>query len=279
MGIKTSLFSWWVGEAASGGLHNYYAMRRSLRDWWRTKEYWYSDSRLLEFQDSHGDEVCVVVGNGPSLNETDTSLLADGVCSFGMNRIYIGLDTLGFSPTFYVSVNKLVIEQCWDDIKQLPMPKFLSSHCGVRPHRETDAIFLRTQGVKSCGPAFSRDLVAGLWEGATVTYVALQLAFWMGFRKVILIGVDHNFTTKGAPNKEVVSEGDDPNHFAGGYFGKGFRWQLPDLEVSEMAYRMADYTFRLAGREIVDCTVGGKCPVFRKGDLAEELVSSPPPTA
>ena len=55
-----------------------------------------------------------------------------------------------------------------------------------------------------------------------MTYVALQVAFYLGFEQVILIGVDHNFATKGKPNTTVVSQGDDPNHFNPAYFGKGF---------------------------------------------------------
>jgi len=86
----------------------------------------------------------------------------------------------------------------------------------------------------------------------------------MGFSEVILIGVDHNFATKGKPNTTITSEGDDPNHFDPKYFGKGFRWQLPDLETSEIAYRMARNAFEADGRKVVDATVGGKLTVFPK---------------
>ena len=86
----------------------------------------------------------------------------------------------------------------------------------------------------------------------------------MGFSQVILIGVDHNFTTKGTPNTTVVSTGDDPNHFNPAYFGKGFRWQLPDLETSELAYCMARDAYAKEGRELLDATEGGKLTVFPK---------------
>jgi hypothetical protein len=65
----------------------------------------------------------------------------------------------------------------------------------------------------------------------------------------------------------VVSTGDDPNHFAPGYFGKGFRWQLPDLDGSERAYRLARKAYAEAGRHIVDATVGGKLTIFPKVDF------------
>ncbi len=109
-----------------------------------------------------------------------------------------------------------------------------------------------------------RSIRHRLWEGATVTYTALQVAFYLGFQTVILIGVDHNFVTKGIPNTTVVSSGDDPNHFHPGYFGKGFRWQLPDLETSEIAYNKAKTAYSNAGRQVLDATVGGKLTVFEK---------------
>jgi hypothetical protein len=105
-----------------------------------------------------------------------------------------------------------------------------------------------------------------MWEGATVTYVALQLAFHMGFKQVILIGVDHNFATKGKPNTTVISQGDDPDHFDQKYFGKGFRWQLPDLETSERAYALALENYTDADREVLDATIGGKLSIFPKVD-------------
>ena len=88
----------------------------------------------------------------------------------------------------------------------------------------------------------------------------------MGFEEVILIGVDHNFDTKGKANLTVVSEGDDLNHFSPDYFGKGFRWQLPDLETSEAAYSLAREVYKKADRRILDATVDGKLNVFPKVD-------------
>jgi hypothetical protein len=83
---------------------------------------------------------------------------------------------------------------------------------------------------------------------------------------VILIGVDHDFASKGTANATVTSTGDDPNHFSPQYFGKGFRWQLPDLDTSAVAYGMARHAYERAGRQVFDATVGGKLTVFPKVD-------------
>ncbi len=240
---------------------------RRLPDWpqaqfhpWRRA----SVAQLTELRDKHRGQRCFIIGNGPSLNQTDLSKLK-GEFTFGLNRIYMMFPQLGFTTTYFLSMNDLVIEQCAADIRALPIPKFIAwrAHRFIEP--TPDLMFLHTSYT---GPKFARDVRGRLWEGATVTYVALQVAFHMGFETVILIGVDHNFVTKGPANMTVVSQGDDPNHFNPSYFGKGFRWQLPDLDTSERAYRMARQEYEQAGRQVLDATVGGKLTVFPKIDYA-----------
>jgi hypothetical protein len=188
--------------------------------------------------------------------------------TFGLNRIYLLFESVGFATSYYVSCNTYVIEQCGEEIAKLPCPKFIGWHARRFLPSKSKTMFIRsTSGPKFC-TVVARD---GVWEGATVTYVAMQIAYYMGFRKVILIGVDHSFETKGIPHQLVVSEGDDPNHFHPNYFGKGFRWNLPDLETSELAYQLARRQFELAGREILDATVEGKLQVFPKIDYDELL--------
>jgi len=222
-----------------------------------------SIQRIKAFKDIHKGKRAFIIGNGPSLKQTDLSKLKNEF-TFGLNRIYLLFPELGFSTTYFVSINDLVIEQCADEIAALSIPKFIAWHSNR--HFKTfpdELMFLYTTYT---GPKFAHDVTRRVWEGATVTNVALQLAFYMGFQQVILIGVDHNFTSKGEANKTVVSIGDDPNHFSANYFGKGFRWQLPDLNTSEIGYQKAHDAYRNAGREVLDATVGGKLTVFPKVD-------------
>ena len=143
------------------------------------------------------------------------------------------------------------------------MPKFVTTRA-MKYLTPADSLYFLY--ATYTGPIFQKDIRKRMWEGATVTYMAMQTAYYLGFSQVILIGVDHNFATKGKPNETVVSQGDDPNHFNAGYFGKGFRWQLPDLDTSERAYTMAREAYSRDGREIIDATVGGKLQVYHKVD-------------
>jgi hypothetical protein len=218
---------------------------------------------LAGLKNVHKGRRAFIIGNGPSLKQTDLSKLK-GEFTFGLNRIYLMFPELGFGTTYFVSVNDLVIEQCAKDICALSMPKFLS----WRSHRffksgPPPANFLYTT---YDNPTFTRDVRWRVWESATVTYVALQLAFHMGFEQIILVGVDHNSNVPGKANSTIVSQGDDPNHFNPGYFGKGFRWQLPDFETSEIGYQLARRAYEADGREVLDATIGGKLTVFPKID-------------
>ena len=100
----------------------------------------------------------------------------------------------------------------------------------------------------------------------------LQLAYYLGFDEVVLIGLDHNFKDTGIPNKtETRQTNIDHNHFHPNYFPKGYQWQLPDLYRSELAYKLARKTFEERGGRILDATRNGKCNVFEKVSFEEVI--------
>ena len=223
---------------------------------------WRRDSikRLRSYQNSHKGERCFIIGNGPSLRKMDMKKL-EKEFTFGMNRIFLMFPELGFKTSFLVSVNDLVIEQSKDEFRKLDIPVFVSWRARKWLKPQDNLYYLYTTYT---GKKFAKDATKRMWEGATVTYSCLQLAFYMGFSKAILIGVDHNFSTKGKPNATITSKGDDLNHFHPDYFGKGFKWQLPDLNTSEVGYWLAKEIYRKNGRKVVDATINGKLAVFPK---------------
>jgi len=226
---------------------------------------------IQRFKDIHAGQRCVIIGNGPSLNGMDLSFLKNDV-TFASNRIYLGFEKFGFMPDYYLSINPLVIEQSIEEILKIPSPKFLSQQHGaahVPPTAENVYLMYSLDR-----PVFSTDPGQGIWEGYTVTYAALQLAYFMGFHEVYLIGCDHSFATRGPANAEVLSTGDDLNHFAPDYFGKGTRWHLPDLENSEMAYSLARMVYESSGRKIFDATLDGKLEVFPKVDYRKVFLTA-----
>ena len=228
---------------------------------------WFSSQRrksiriVQSYRDLHAGERCFILGNGPSLREMDLALLQDEI-TFGMNRIYLLFSEMGFETTYYLAINTLVIEQSASDIARLAMPKFITWRGRKWMELLDNIAFLDTDYTPPAN--FATDMKGRIFEGSTVTYVAMQLAFYMGFQEVILIGVDHSFHTKGPPNTIVFAGEIDQNHFSSDYFSKGYRWQLPDLEASEEAYKLAKFGFEDSGRQIFDATRGGKLAIFPK---------------
>jgi hypothetical protein len=257
--LVSRLYWWWFNR----GKHQLH--------WFLSPQKRKSIRRLEQFRDHHRGERCFIIGNGPSLKHTDLSLL-NGEVTFGLNRIYLLFDECNFQTTYFVAINTLVIEQCANEIRQLNLPKFITWRGRKWLSNDPGVCFLDTDYTPPA--TFSKDVTQRVFEGSTVTYVAMQLAFYMGFQEVILIGVDHSFTAKGPPNMAVISEGKDNDHFSSNYFGKGFRWQLPDLEASEAAYRMAKEAFESEGRRILDATIDGKLTVFPKVDY-QRVVGRP----
>ena len=258
----TPPFLWKFARATNDSVRRLPELPAAYLHPWRRE----SIRRLAALKDIHKGKRAFVIANGPSLKQTDMSKLKNEF-TFGMNRIYLMFPELGFSTTYLTVVNDLVIEQTANDLANLSTPKFLAWRSRRHFPEQLPGIQLPTFLYTSyTGPHFSSDVRGRVWEGATVTNVTLQLAFHMGFQQVILIGVDHNFASRGQANKTVVSQGDDPNHFAPNYFGKGAKWQLPDLDTSEVGYILAREAYRKAGREILDATIGGKLTIFPKVD-------------
>ena len=248
-----------IGEQRTLALARLVADGRSGLEYGVSRRGQESARRLRELKDQYRGERCFIIGNGPSLREMDLSPLR-GEFTFGLNRAPLLFPRMGFQTTFLVCVNRLVIEQSGEELLGTSCTKFVSWQGRRFLPASADVNYLRSVR----GPRFATDPSRGVWEGGTVTFVAMQLAYHLGFETVILIGVDHAFTTTGPPNQQTTSGGDDPNHFDPSYFGKGYRWHLPDLERSETAYGLAREQFEASGRTIVDATVGGKLTVFRK---------------
>ena len=222
--------------------------------------------KLKQFKDKHKGEDCFIIGNGPSLKHMDLGLLAD-YHTFGQNKIFLIFEKFDLNLSYLVSVNPFVIEQSKKEFEEMYCPVFISHTAGQgviddKPHIHR----LHTLNTWS----FYEDIAEPICEGNTVTYVSMLIAFYMGFKRVFLIGVDHSFKQSGGSHEVQVYQGDDENHFHPDYF-KGQKWQLADVYGSEVSYHMANYHYLKDDRQILDATVGGKLEVFPKIGFEEAL--------
>lgn len=219
--------------------------------------------RLESYRNRYAGQRCFVLANGPSLAKINVAALANEF-TISMNRAYLLYEQWGFVPSAYVCVNELVIEQFAADIAGLRTAKFVNfNRRDCFDTHDEQMSFLRF-GLH-LNDYFERDATKVLASGGTVTFACLQLAFFMGFADVILVGLDHSFAETGTPNRTVVRQTErDESHCHPDYFPKGVKWQLPDLHRSEIAYALAREAFERDGRRILDATIDGKCQVFPK---------------
>ncbi len=232
--------------------------------WDITLESWRSRYKLKRLKNRFVDQNAVIVCNGPSLLKSDLSLLKK-TFSFGLNKINLLFDKSDFRPSCIVAANPFVIKQNANFFNQTEIPLFLDSE-GTRFIRSgKNVTFFHSSNL----PRFSRDCSMSLFQGFTVTYVSMQLAFHMGFKNVALVGCDHNYVTTGISNKIVVSREKDPDHFDQNYFSGGDKWQLPDLLGSELYYTLARDVYQQNRRRIFNATEGGKLEVFPRISLED----------
>lgn len=198
-------------------------------------------------------KTCIIIGNGPSLNQIPDTLL-NCYTTFGSNRIY-----LRYQPDIYACVNPLVIQQYAPQITAMQSVKFIRAELS---HLVPACIPVRSTSAHE----FSFSPLRHVYEGYTVTFVLMQLAFMFGFERVGLVGVDHRYQFNGKPNQQLTADLPDPNHFDDKYFSGGAQWNAPDLERSEEAYKLARRAFSDAGREIINLTPGSALTVFPHED-------------
>jgi hypothetical protein len=221
---------------------------------------------IQQFKDIHKGETCLVIGNGPSLDETPLEKLAGKYPSFGANKIYDSAAHPDFIPDYWTCIDELMLTDC--------VP-YLLSHPDFVP----EMFVPRTIPVpKSHGLAtviksgFSKDAADHVIIGGTVTYVNLQLAYYMGFDTVLLVGIDHRYpksSKNGKPGSKFIAQGNDMDHFAsrsGEYFTEGKIYNRPELDGIERFYfPLAKQAFK----QVVNLTPNTAERVFEKGEFSE----------
>ncbi len=225
-----------------------------------SKEATENKKKLEKFHNIHKGKRAFIVANGPSLKNTDLTFLKDEI-TIAMNRMYLNSGDMGFTPT-YIVVHDIPIQllQFRDDLDNLKLPKFFNWNSRKHFTKQENLTFIRSD----YSPKFSTDLTKSSWGGHSVTNICIQLAFYMGFDEVYLVGKDHRYTQTGTPGKLIIATGEEKNHFTSGYYSKGMGWRIPDYKGEELAYKLAREAFEKHGRIIKDATIDGNLEVFEK---------------
>jgi hypothetical protein len=228
-----------------------------------------NQKKLIEIGNIFSGKRCVILGNGPSLLKCDLSLLKNEI-TIASNANYLIWDSLEFTPNFLTVEDNLVAEDRRKELSKINstvkiFPEDLL-YC-LKPDEST--IFVNFNRNYDDFPKFSEHFDEVVYWGGTVSYLNLQLAYFLGCTEIYLIGFDHSYQV---PDKSkisnfvITSEEDDVNHIHPDYFGKGFRWHDPRVDRMEEAYIKAKEFLDKRNIKIFNATVGGKLEVFERVD-------------
>lgn len=244
----------------------------------RQKKYVKSEysEEIAKLKDKYLNEECYVVGNGPSLTICDLEMLQDKYC-FAANFICTLFDRTKWRPTFYVSIDKDTYKLLGDRLQDIEAQKLFydisaKKYIKKRKNENIYYMYLNTNFVDIPGenlhPYISEDISQGISDGKTVTFIAIQLAIYMGFKRIYLLGVDHNYARKVDNNGKVTF---DPNqkNYAEGIKDSGLGIQY--IDATTEAYRQAKRYCETSDVKIYNATRGGCLEVFPRVQLEDTL--------
>ncbi len=263
----------------------------SLSPWWHPIQFFKSiyvqlieqnvrqaSTRLKKLQGYYRGKRCFIMGNGPSLNQMDLDLFKNDFV-WASNKCYLLFNRVSWKPSFYVAVDKRVVPDISEKINkmildlhntvfffpvQFRVKNRLPSASNVYWYRE-----VASHSYISSPEMFTVDASKWVSGVMTVTIAALQLAVYLGFDPIYLIGCDTSYSIPDSVKIEndnqnllVSSENDDPNHFDPGYFGKGSNWHAPHTQEMISHYIKAKKICDGLGVNVYNATVGGKLDIF-----------------
>ena len=229
-------------------------------------------------QHKYAGKRCFVIGNGPSLQAEDLEKLK-GEFSFASNRVYKIFAKTSWRPMFYCSEDAKMLAGCVNEVSAMNVaykfiPYYLHQWYGFSIRNATYFLFDPKQKYGTLGD-FCPDAFHGFGGSSTVTYTAMQMAVFMGFTEIYLLGVDHSFSTSMNNKGEIVIDKTAKDYFDDSYNADKHKLDIPNTEQSTLAYRAARAYADQHGIKILNATRGGKLEVFDRVDF-DSLFSQKP---
>ena len=222
-----------------------------------------------------------LVGNGPSLNDMNLDLL-ENEDTMAMNRIDLLFPKTKWRPTYYIFCSSNCEHGEWGD-------KWSKSILNVSKEENTTPIiwsrfknsierngggtlpektlWLNSMSENQIGTdeQFSTDAFKRLDKSGTTMNVALQLAYYMNYEEVYIIGCDSNWVTA---KETMKTEDGDINHFHPDYhafIGDGNHefWRMNTTHLTASKY------YKQAGRKIWNAGYNSAINAWEKKNFDE----------
>jgi hypothetical protein len=227
-----------------------------------------------EYKGIHKGERCFILGNGPSLNKTNLDLLRDEY-TFGCNKLSLLYEKRNWHPSFYVMVSSDIYRYDWllsaNKNVELEIPCFFNSD-SVDINSTTKSFFndckkldhvymIKSTGGRAGYPYpdeyWSNNPMETATKWGTILLTCIQLAAYMGFKEIYLLGCDLGFGP--------TTSNFDPKYNPIKYDPLG---DIHSHEAHMLAKRMTENV----GVKIFNASVGGALHVYPRKKLEELFV-------
>ncbi len=161
--------------------------------------------KILSYKDIHTGKRCFIIGGSPSLKLLDLSKL-NNEYTFCVNRGYKLMEQGLKHSSYYVLADNHLIEE---DKVMLDFPKsfcqkfFVDGSINFPDNIYDTTYFICAMKKEKFMPDLTQELV---W-GASTVHHAIQIAYYMGFNPIYMIGVDLDFNNiSGHAYEELETE-------------------------------------------------------------------------
>lgn len=239
---------------------------------------------LKKYKNKHKGERCFIVATGPSLTTDDLNKISNEY-TFSMNSIILAYDETVFRPKYYGIQDRNVYMEMYDKLvenseeqkvfyaqalqflwkkeeykeyreKYIPMKSWIPIEVNGEYHmydfNYTDRWHTR----------FHRNVYAYAYDGYSITYTLIELAVYMGFNEIYLLGCDSNYS------KDKTKQ-----HFKEHGIHDPEKYRITAGERLNNAYRAAKKYADKHGIKIYNATRGGMLEIFPRVNLDDVLRS------
>ncbi|HAS91449.1 MAG TPA: hypothetical protein DCS12_04135 [Clostridiales bacterium] len=166
--------------------------------------------KLKKLHNAYLGKSCFIIGTGPSLLNSDLEKIK-GLLSFSVNSIVLSLDKTDWRPTFYGIQDSTAYNILREKIIE---NQFSGVFCGISTPSLTPKmqegyiaypLYLYDHDIQTDKhfTEFSSNAYKKVCDGYTITYSLMQIAYYMGFREIVLLGIDCDYV-QGSRKNHIV---------------------------------------------------------------------------
>lgn len=221
--------------------------------------------KLKEFKGMYEGKRCFIIATGPSLTISDLELLKEEY-TFSMNSVCLAYEKTKWRATFFGIQDRFVYQKLESIIKNnVKETVFIGDNLAKDFTISPDYIqfplnekyHLFEQKIGRYFAKFSEDCYHMVYDGYSITYSLIEIAAYMGFKEIYLLGADCNYLA------------DKSNHFI--EYGLYDRNCTSAKDRMVVAYLEAKKYAESHNIAIYNATRGGALEVFPRVNLEEVL--------